>query len=83
MRRQEAEAARLLDRAIHPKTGDPIDVFALAPMYVRMGEPEKTLAALEAAWTEHVADLPSMRWDPALDPVRNELRYKAVEAKRP
>ena len=80
---QKAEAARLLDQAMHPKAGDPMNGFGLALMYVRMGEREKTLDALESALREHVADLPSMRWDPALDPVRNEPRYQALVAKLP
>jgi tetratricopeptide (TPR) repeat protein/TolB-like protein len=78
-----AEAAPLLDQALHPKNGQPVDSFGLALMYVRIGEREKTLASLEAALSEHIADLGSMRWDPALDPVRNDPRFKAVVAKLP
>jgi hypothetical protein len=43
-----------------------------------MGNREKTIQSLDAAWADRVPDLPSMRWDPALDLELDDPRYKAI-----
>jgi hypothetical protein len=37
-----------------------------------------TLKSLEDALAGHVADLASIRWDPALDLVRDDRRYQQI-----
>ncbi|MDR3702605.1 MAG: hypothetical protein P4L56_23365 [Candidatus Sulfopaludibacter sp.] len=78
---RSAEAAELLRAVLHPHGTDPLDNYGLALLYARMGNKETTLKYLQDAWDKHVPDLPSMRWDPALDIVRDDPRYRALAAK--
>lgn len=78
---QAQEAEQLLNYVQHPKTGEPADAYLLAIIYGRMGDRENALRSLEKAYADHVADLPSLRWEPALDLVRDDPRYKAIVAK--
>jgi tetratricopeptide (TPR) repeat protein len=76
-----ADAAQLLSAVLHPHRTDPLDDYGLALLYARLGDKENTLKYLQDAWDRHVPDLPSMRWDPALDVVRDDPRYRALAAK--
>jgi TolB-like protein/Flp pilus assembly protein TadD len=76
-----AHAAELLRVVLHPHGADPLDEYGLALLYARLGDKDNTLKHLEDAWDHHVPDLPSMRWDPALDVVRDDPRYRALAAK--
>ena len=76
-----AAAAELLRAVLHPHGTDPLDDYGLALLYARLGDKENTLKYLQGAWDHHVPDLPSMRWDPALDAVRDDPRYRALIAK--
>jgi tetratricopeptide (TPR) repeat protein/TolB-like protein len=75
------EAARLLDYVQHPPTGDPVNALALAGIYGRIGDKEKTLSWLDQAWKDRITEIPSIRWDPVYDPIRDDPRYKALLAK--
>src|SRR5580704_5426456 len=76
-----ADAAELLRVVLHPHGADPPDDYGLALLYARLGDKENTLKYLQGALDNHVPDLPSMRWDPALDVVRDDPRYRALAAK--
>ncbi len=77
----EAEAAAAARNVLHPKTPGEIDPLAVALMYARMLDKEKTLEYLEKAYSARSGDLPSIRFDPALDFVRGEPRYRAIAAR--
>ena len=74
------EASRLVAQVLRANSGGELNPYGLAMMYARMGDKEKTLDLLERALEQHVPDLPSIRWEPALDLVRNEARYQAIVA---
>jgi TolB-like protein/Tfp pilus assembly protein PilF len=76
-----ADAAELLHAVLHPHGTGPLDDYGLALLYARLGDKDNTLKHLQDAWDHHVPDLPSMRWDPALDVVRDDPRYRALAAK--
>jgi TolB-like protein/Tfp pilus assembly protein PilF len=78
---RDAEAARMLENVLHPRGSEALDPWGISMMYARMGDKENTLKWLERAFAERIPDLPSMRWDPALDLVRNEPRYRAIVEK--
>jgi hypothetical protein len=78
---KDVEAARALENVLHPRGSEPLDPWGISMMYARMGDKENTLKWLERAFAERIPDLPSMRWDPALDLVRNEPRYRAIVEK--
>jgi TolB-like protein/Tfp pilus assembly protein PilF len=73
-----AEAAQRLAHVLHAGQSAPVDPYALAIMYARMGDKAKTLDSLEAALAARTGDLPSLRWDPALDFVRKEPRFENI-----
>jgi tetratricopeptide (TPR) repeat protein len=75
------EAARLLDYVQHPPTGDAVNALALAGIHGRIGDEEKTLSWLDQVWKDGIADIPSIRWDPVYDLIRDDPRYKALLAK--
>jgi tetratricopeptide (TPR) repeat protein/TolB-like protein len=75
------EAARLLDYVQHPPTGDPVNSLALAGIYGRIGDKEKTLSWLDQAWKDGITEIPSIRWDPVYDLIRDDPRYKELLAK--
>ena len=75
-----AEAAQRIERVLHPKAPGDIDPLAVAMMYARMKNKESTLRYLQIALAEHTGDLPSIRWEPALDFVRADPRFQAVAA---
>lgn len=77
---EAVEAARIAERVLHPTTAERLDPLAIALMYARMRDKANTLRYLEEAQAEHSGDLPSIRFDPALDFVRQEPRYRAVAA---
>jgi serine/threonine-protein kinase len=49
--------------------------FQYAEVYAQWGEPERALAALEAAWRERDAGLVDLRGSPFLDPIRATPQY--------
>ncbi|MGA3187828.1 MAG: hypothetical protein ABSF22_12030, partial [Bryobacteraceae bacterium] len=77
---QAEEARRLVAQVLRANGGGELNPYGLAMMYARMGDKEKTLDLLEQALEQHVPDLPSLRWEPALDLVRNDARYHAIVA---
>jgi predicted Zn-dependent protease len=76
-----ADAMELLRAVLHPQGTEPPNGYGLALLYARLGDKDNTLKHLQDAWDHHVPDLPSMRWDPALDVVRDDPRYRALAAK--
>lgn len=57
---------------------DPVDPYSLALVFARLHDTANTLDWLEKALHDHTPDLSSARWEPALDFVRAEPRYRAV-----
>jgi TolB-like protein/tetratricopeptide (TPR) repeat protein len=60
---------------------DALDPLLLAYLYAHRGDRAKTLGYLEKALAIRAGDLPSARWDPALDFIRQEPRYLAIIAR--
>jgi hypothetical protein len=66
--------------AIEKRYGDAAN-YQVAEIYSQLGETDKAIAALEAAWTKRDSGLASMLGDPFLDPVRNDPRFRAIAAR--
>lgn len=75
---KQADAARLMDEAVRRRAAQFVDAYQLAVSFARMHDQARTLDWLETACAERSPDLPSARWEPALDFVRAEPRYAAV-----
>jgi DNA-binding winged helix-turn-helix (wHTH) protein/TolB-like protein/Tfp pilus assembly protein PilF len=60
---------------------DHFSYFALVKNYVRLGEKEKALAALEKAYENHEFMLPFVNVDPSYDELRAEPQFQAVMRK--
>ncbi len=78
---QTREAENLAALVLEPGPPDEVDPLVVALMYARMMDREKTLRYLAAAYSARSVDLPSIRFDPALDFVRDDPRYRAIAAK--
>lgn len=55
--------------------------YQYAEVYAQLGDIEKAIGSLEAAWTKRDSGLASMKVDPFLDPLRNDPRYRKIEAR--
>ena len=71
-----AQAREMLARA---KVGTPPDAFKIARAHVALGEPDSAMTWVERSpWRfPHRA----VRWDPALDPIRSDVRFKKLVAR--
>jgi len=63
--------------AIQKRYGDAAN-YQIAEVYAQLGDTDKSIAALDAAWTNRDSGLASMLGDPFLDPVRNDPRFRAI-----
>lgn len=63
--------------AIQKRYGDAAN-YQLAEVYAQVGDVDKCIAALDAAWTKRDSGLASMLGDPFLDPVRNDPRFRTI-----
>ncbi|HEV2446582.1 MAG TPA: hypothetical protein VGS58_11690, partial [Candidatus Sulfopaludibacter sp.] len=77
-----AGLARESERVARQMTAEaqPGDYYTVALTFANLADREEAMRWLERALQERVADLPSMRWDPALDSLRGEPRYRAIVA---
>ena len=66
--------------AIEKRYGDAAN-YQLGEIYAQLGDTDKSIAALEAAWTKRDSGLASMLVDPFLDPVRNDPRFRRIAAR--
>jgi tetratricopeptide (TPR) repeat protein len=75
---REKESAALLAEAVRANANNP---YRLAIAFARLGDREKALAYLQTALEARVPDLPSVRWEPAFDALREDGRYQAIVAR--
>jgi len=54
------------------------DAFVYASFLMALGEHERTLAALEGFVPNGESNTVQFLWNPVLDPIRNDPRFKAV-----
>lgn len=66
--------------AIEKRYGDAAN-YQVAEVYAQVGDTDKSIAALEAAWTKRDSGLASMLGDPFLDPVRHDPRFERISAR--
>lgn len=66
--------------AIQKRYGDAAN-YQLAEVYSQVGDVDKSMAALDAAWSKRDSGLASMLVDPFLDPVRNHPRFRTIAAR--
>jgi serine/threonine-protein kinase len=66
--------------AIQKRYGDAAN-YQLAEVYAQVGDADKSIAALDAAWAKRDSGLASMLGDPFLDPVRNDPRFGKIAAR--
>lgn len=68
------------DRTVKQMTSGPGSVgpYDLGIMFARLGDKIHALRCLEQALRERVADLPSIKWDPALDSMRSDPRFQEI-----
>jgi serine/threonine-protein kinase len=55
--------------------------YQVAEIYAQLGDTDKAIASLEAAWAKRDSGLASMLGDPFLDPVRSDPRIRTIEAR--
>jgi tetratricopeptide (TPR) repeat protein len=67
-------------RAMQGRYGDAA-LFQYAEIYAQLGMVDQALAELEKAYQARDPGLSYIRVNPFLDPIRNQPRFKAVEAR--
>jgi tetratricopeptide (TPR) repeat protein len=73
---ETSQAAETAQGVLGLEASDPL---ALAVMYARMGDKAKTLHYLEMAQAAHEGDIGSISWEPAMDFLRADPRFLAVQ----
>jgi serine/threonine-protein kinase len=73
-----AEARSMLDRLAEMGRTQEVDPYYLALVHVGLGERDRALDYLETAVDLHSGDAFFIRVDPALDPLRQDPRFKAL-----
>jgi serine/threonine-protein kinase len=66
--------------AIQKRYGDAAN-YQLAEVYAQVSDVDKSIAALDAAWSKRDSGVASMLGDPFLDPVRNDPRFRTIAAR--
>jgi hypothetical protein len=66
--------------AVEERYGDAAN-YQVAEIYAQVGDADRSIAALEAAWTKRDSGLASMLGDPFLDPVRHDPRFGRIAAR--
>lgn len=66
--------------AIQKRYGDAAN-YQYAEIYAQLGDVDKGIAALEAAWSKRDSGLASMLGDPFLDPIRGDPRFSKIAAR--
>jgi len=69
------EARRLLDQAAASSTS----AYSVAGVYAALGENDAAFEALNKAYEEHDIQLVSLKVDPTLDGLRDDLRFIDLE----
>ena len=70
------DALRTIE-SLKGRYGDTVS-YQLAQVYAQVGENDKAISELEAAWTKRDAGLASLQVDPFLDPLRKDPRFVAI-----
>jgi TolB-like protein/DNA-binding winged helix-turn-helix (wHTH) protein/Tfp pilus assembly protein PilF len=76
------EARKLLGELLQRSKRNYVSGYALAKVYASLGDHEQARQALERAFEQRSFELLYLEDDPLLDPVRNELWFKQMVAKR-
>lgn len=56
----------------------PVDVSALIPAYIGVGDKDKAFAAFDRAYREHAAAITTLKVNPTYDPLRSDPRFHAL-----
>jgi tetratricopeptide (TPR) repeat protein len=75
----QSEARKILRRLEKPSTPMFVSAWDLALIYAALGEKEKALTQLEKAADQHVGWIVLLGVDPALDSLRAEPRFRALQ----
>ena len=76
------EALKLLQQMEQLSAGRYVADYSLALVHLALGEKEKAIELLEHAYRNRVGgDVPFIRVDPMLDPLRGDLRFEALAEK--
>jgi tetratricopeptide (TPR) repeat protein len=74
-RHEEAEAALAKLRAVAGNRW----AYECAAIYAQWGKTSQALESLESAWRLRVPELPWLKTEPLMDPLRQEPRFRAIE----
>jgi tetratricopeptide (TPR) repeat protein len=76
------EALKILQQMQQPPTGRYVADYSLALVHLALGEKEKAIELLERAYRNRVGgDIPFLKVDPMLDPLRGDPRFEALAEK--
>jgi tetratricopeptide (TPR) repeat protein len=67
-------------QGLEKRYGDTVH-YQLAEIYAQLGDGDKAVANLEAAWLVRDSGLATLQVDPFLDPVRNDPRFSKIAAR--
>lgn len=67
-------------QGLEKRYGDTVH-YQLAEIYAQLGDGDKAIANLEAAWLVRDSGLATLQVDPFLDPVRNDPRFSKIAAR--
>ncbi len=74
-----ASGLQMLNNWLQTPEGAAIPAAVVAFHYMRLGDKESSLRFLNEAVVQRDPDLISLKWDPTFDPIRGDVRYKAIE----
>jgi len=69
------EAFQVLDELIERTSSSPVPPYQMALIYTSLGQKEQAFEWLEKAVQEHTWQLPWLRVEPGLDPLRDDPRF--------
>ena len=76
---RQNDALRAIDQ-LKERYSDTVH-YQIAQVYAQLGQTDKAIAALEAAWAGKDSGLASIQVDPFLDPLRGDRRFARIVAK--
>ena len=75
---RKADAEHVLQTLSQQANKGYVSAFDVATIYAGLGEKDKAFAWLDKAATEHSSFLAYSKWEPRLDPLRSDPRFKQV-----
>src|ERR1700683_2403740 len=69
------EASRLLAEITESSKGSDVSPWAFALVYTGLGDKDRAFEWLDKAYDDHSSELPWIKGEPRMDPLRSDARY--------